>query len=152
MKPRQRLEELLTGDTNFLSFAGFHSRIDGLHGCQQFRMRWQSKRRDPVTFVKESEFSFGWWRIGEHGMEIGVSKISGFPAIPYFTCRNLRNADGSEGTSSCQVSILHRVRRVVDRMQRMTRYQCSSKSGQRASSNTQKWRLRGYAASTFRKS
>jgi len=31
---RQRLEELVTGDANLLSFAGFHSGFDGMCGIQ----------------------------------------------------------------------------------------------------------------------
>jgi len=74
VKPRQRVQELLAGKANFLSLAGFHSSFDELRGSEQFRMWRQNERGDPVTFVKESEFFFPWWRIGEHAIEIGSFK------------------------------------------------------------------------------
>ena len=76
MKKRKGSEELCTGDADFLSFPGFHSGCDGLRGSQQFRRWRQSQRVDAVTLGKGSEFFFSWWRIGEHGVEIGLSNIS----------------------------------------------------------------------------
>jgi hypothetical protein len=52
MKPRQRLEELLTGEADILRFTGFHSGCDGLRGTEQYRRWRQSERGDPVTLIK----------------------------------------------------------------------------------------------------
>lgn len=70
--------------------------------------------------------------------------------IPYFALRNLCKTGGREALSSCQVSTLHRTRRVTERTQRTMAYQSSIKSGRRESSNVQKSRLRVCAARTFR--
>src|SRR6266496_586130 len=40
-------------------------------------------------WVKGSEFCFRWERVGEHGIEIGVSKISGVPSDSIFYLQEL---------------------------------------------------------------
>jgi hypothetical protein len=57
--------------------------------------------------------------------------------IPHFISRNSCSVGGKQSANSCHVSTLHLVRRVVIRTHRMTAYHSSSKSGRRASSNTQ---------------
>src|SRR6266446_4147231 len=88
--------------------------------------------------LNRASFAFCGGESVSMGLRLDDQKSAEFPMIPYFTCRNVRSAEGRQGTSSCHVSTLHRVRRVVERMHCMTRYQCSTKSGRRASSNTQK--------------
>src|SRR5260221_11822771 len=58
------------------AFCRFSSGFDGLRERQQSRTWGQSQGMDAVTFSKCSEFFFSWWRIGEHGVEIGLSNIS----------------------------------------------------------------------------
>ena len=89
MKPRQRLEELLTGDANLLRFAGFHSGFDGLREPHEFRWWRQGERGDAVAAGKGYEFCFRWRRVGEHGIAIGVSKISGVPGDSIFYLQEL---------------------------------------------------------------
>jgi len=82
---------------------------------------------------------------------IGGAKSPG-RTIPYLSFRNFWSPSVKSGTSSCQVSTLHRIFISTDFTAAITRNHASRRSGRRSSWITQKLAPRAWAASTLRMS